>query len=537
MRRTLATLSLLALAATPAQALDLANLRTLAGATKDGQFGLAVAVVGDMDGDGYAEYAVGANADSTGGAGAGRVFIFRGGPQHLADPPAWVITGRPGDLLGSSLAAAGDLDGDGYADLLIGAPAGTSVDPALPGRVVIAYGGSPLGARAPLSLQGPVAGGRLGAAVAGLGDWNGDGFPDFALGAPNANAGAGLVQVFLGGPNASYAPWVTIHGGAAGDQFGAAVAGAGRTRGGAVSDMIVGAPFRSDSNVWAGAVSLFLGGAAADTVPARVYTGAAAGDFLGTAVAGAGDVNGDGHDDFLVGAPGANVGSLVDAGRAYLYAGGATPPAAPLVTVDGDAAYTELGLALAGVGDFDADGLSDWAVGQPGSPDANSAGAVRVFRGRAIPLSTPDTTLAGVTAGDMFGRAISNGGPAEAGRHALFLVGAYARGIGGEADLEGSAGATVTVPAPVATPLTLAEPLPNPARTGTRITFSLAHDARVSLALIDARGRQVRELLRGPVTAGAHVVPLAVAGLAKGVYFVRLEAGEATLTRKLLVSP
>ncbi len=537
MHRTLVSLVLLAALATRAQAIDLAGLRALDGAVADGQYGFSVAVVGDMDGDGYAEYAVGASSDSTGGPGAGRVFIYRGGPQHLADPPAWVITGLPGDLLGMSLAAVGDVDGDGYADLLIGAPAGTTVDPSLPGRALLAFGGRPLGTRAPLVITGPVPGGRFGAALAGLGDWSGDGAPDFAIGAPQANAQAGLVAIFLGGPGVGLAPWATLHGRAAGDQFGSAVAGAGRTRGGATGDLLVGAPFRSTNTVWEGEADLFLGGAGADTVPDRTYTGAAAGDFLGTALAGVGDVDADGHDDFVIGAPGANVGALVDAGRAYLYAGAATPPTTPLLTVAGSAAYTELGLAVAGVGDVNADGFADWAVGAPGGPDANSAGAVQLFLGRATPLAAPDTTLAGAVVGDMFGRAISNGGRVEAGAHALFLVGANAHGIGGGADLYGAASATVAVAELGTRGLVLDAPRPNPVTLHGRLTFSLVGTGRVQLALFDPRGRFVRELFAGTLGAGPHAIPLDTSGLAPGIYLARLAEGGASVTRKLLVAP
>src|SRR5207247_8711046 len=87
-------------AASPAAALDLTLLHTYDGQVLDGEYGFACAVIGDMDGDGFAELAIGANADSTGGRSAGRGFIFRRGGSHPRGPPARVAPGAPGGALG-----------------------------------------------------------------------------------------------------------------------------------------------------------------------------------------------------------------------------------------------------------------------------------------------------------------------------------------------------------------------------------------------------------------------------------------------------
>ncbi len=522
-----------------AAASDLSLLHVFDGGVANAQFGISCVVVGDMDGDGFAEFAIGASADSTAGKGAGRVFIYRGGPQYLGDPPAWIIDGAPGDLLGAALAPAGDVDGDGLADLLIGAPGSLDLNPSATGRVLLVYGCRPLGTRAPVSIPGPIAGGHFGAAVAGLGAFNGDRYSDVAVGAPNANAGAGEVLVYLGSPTGLASPALVLHGSASGDNFGTAVAGAGRTRGGTYSDLLVGAPFNSDATIWAGKAYLYLGGAVPDSTPDAQYAGVGAGDFLGTSLAGAGDVNGDGFDDFLVGAPDANPGALIDAGQAYLFLGAAAPPAGAALTVSGTRANGELGLAVAGIGDENADGFADFAVGTPGGADSTFAGETRVFLGRPSPVAVADTVLAGENGGDMFGRAISNGGLVDAGTHALFLVGSYLHAGAGRGYLYGSSNATVGVAAeapPAGVRLTA--PWPDPASGSVRFSLEVGTPRPVRLQVLDVSGRRIAMLADGEVSAGRREIVWPGSGQARppaGLYWVVLESAEVRQARRFVL--
>ncbi len=288
-------------------------------------FGAAVSGIGDVNGDGFGDVAVGAPLASRGESGEGRIFVWHGGPGGL--PPgnaagaAWMAEGdQAGARLGAALSGAGDVDGDGFSDLLAGAP---GLDPgAMPGAgALFLWPGSGAGlvapggvAGAPWWAPGEEAGGGLGMAIAAAGDVNGDGYADVAAGAPLASAGGaagrGAVFVWHGGPGGlpalatpSTADTI-LTGSLAGEGLGGAVAGAGDVNGDGMGDLLVGAAGAGGAGQ--GQAALHLGsGTGLLPAPAWTASGSQAGAALGGSVAGAGDVNGDGFGDLLVGAPGA----------------------------------------------------------------------------------------------------------------------------------------------------------------------------------------------------------------------------------------
>ena len=506
--RTTLLLSL-ALLAAPAHAAGLAAIRSVDGTVSSGAFGGAVVVVGDMDGDGAPEFAVAASDDSVPGPGAGRVFVFRGGSAHLGEPPALVISGLPGDFLGSTLAPAGDQDGDGLADLLIGAPAGSDLTPDATGRVLLVYGSSPLGQRTPLVITGDDPDDNFGSAIANLGAFDGDTKPDFAIGAPGSSFEQGYVRVFHGGVTPP-TPLFTIHGSDYGDEFGAAVAGVGKTRGAtSTNDLLVGAPFASEVQFFGGAATLYFGGSPPDTFPDQTWTGGADDEF-GTSVAGIGDFNGDGRTDWVVGAPWVDLGPNPAAGRGYLYLGAVAPPASAALLINGGVAQGNMGAWVSGIGDVNGDGRADFAIAQSGSPDATVPGEVRVFFGKTPPTSVADATLTAEELGDGFGEAISNGGRIVPGNRDLFLIGANSHGDGGRVYLFGYSfpvDAPIEGPAPGAT-ARLLPPWPNPGRTSVRLALEVPTAQRVSLCVVDPAGRAVATLADGELSPGRREFPL-----------------------------
>ncbi|HEY3355167.1 MAG TPA: FG-GAP-like repeat-containing protein, partial [Polyangia bacterium] len=234
----------------------------------------------------------------------GRAFLFLGGPAGLAQTPAWTASeSQAGACFGFAVAGAGDVNGDGHPDVIVGAYA-YDAGGADAGRVAVYLGtSSGLTATPVWTYTGTEAGGVLGASVAGAGDVNRDGYADVIVGAPLA-AGGGQALVFHGsaaGPRAT--PAWTASAGQAGAWFGQ-VAGAGDVNGDGYADVIVGAYLFDHGEADEGAAFVYLG-SPAGLGAAAVWSAEAnqAGAGLGLAVAGAGDVNRDGLADVIVGVP------------------------------------------------------------------------------------------------------------------------------------------------------------------------------------------------------------------------------------------
>ena len=352
------------------------------GAASNNYFGISAAAAGDVNGDGYGDLLIGA----FGVGSAGAAYLYYGSATGINNLPDLTLTEpTPGILhfFGASVAGVGDVNGDGYKDIAIGAP-----NPGGIGAIYFYAGKSTGISTTPTAIiTGPGSGTGYGF-VAGAGDVNGDGYNDFVTAAPAAGA-AGTLYVFHGsaaGPisgTAAATASETIAGPAGSSNLGgsattgSALSTAGDTNGDGFDDIIVGA-YGTSSNK--GVAYIYTGSSSGlNPGPTTTLTGlGTASAAVGTSVSGLGDVNGDGYSDVIVGAPGATTGF------AFIYTGapgGITNTIA--TTLSGVTTNDRFGSGVAGAGDVNGDGFSDVMVGAQSV--SSSAGAAYLFEGNNAP--------------------------------------------------------------------------------------------------------------------------------------------------------
>ncbi|MBN1269583.1 MAG: FG-GAP repeat protein [Kiritimatiellae bacterium] len=354
-------------------------------------FGYSVATAGDVNGDGYSDVIVGAPLYNN----TGRAFVFHGSASGLeSDWDGVVMTTCSTAMLGFSVASAGDVNGDGYDDVIIGAPQYTDGAPDwMEGRAYVFHGG-PSGIHGGV-LDWDVLGGQanayLGHSVASAGDVNGDGYADVVIGAVNATHGQnmeGLAYVYLGSAAGLEADWDWRgEGNQEFSDYGFCVSSAGDVDADGYDDIIVGSPGYLHDDEY-GRAFVYAGSADGVSDAAIWDVGISTNLRFGHSVATAGDVNGDGYSDVLVGSPGVS-GDETYEGHAYLYEGSASGPSLTADWEDdGGQEGCEYGQWVATAGDINADGYADVLVSAPlhdhGEEDE---GIVYCYRGHYDGLS------------------------------------------------------------------------------------------------------------------------------------------------------
>ncbi len=514
--------------------------RTYLGAAPQDQFGFAVHAAGDVNGDGYVDFLVGANVSDAGVPGGGAISLFSGGMTYAGAP--WKV--RPGTIemenSGSAVAGGGDLNADGYDDWAVGAsgpgPSGTA-----PGCVYVFFGGPTPDVVPDRVIQGVLPGGQFGAAVVVGADLDGDGHGDLVIGAPRA--GDGEISIYRGGPGFLAAgPARLVHARASDNRFGKSLAWLPDTDGDGCDDLLVGVPRSSAAATWAGAVLLYRGTAALDTLPDLVLLGQAAGDEFGASLAAGADVDGDAAADFLVGAPLANPNGRTDAGRAYFFRAGPALDAVADRSFDGASAGAFLGSAVASGFDWDGDSNWDIAIGAPGDDTAGlDAGRCAIILGGAALDASVDAAVLGPTSAAQLGSALAGvPGLRHDGRGAL-LLGAFGGNANGQTLVYGSADAPVDAGVvPDWDGARLLPPFPNPAVSGLRTVLETRAPGRWNVDIFDARGRLVAHLFAGFLGPGTQVVAWnghdhGGVAVPSGVYCIRAASRHKTLTTRAIV--
>ncbi len=444
--------------------------------------GHSVSAAGDINHDGHDDLIVGAYGTDPNGSASGSSFLVFGKATPFA--PTLALSGLSGtngfrlngvaafDYAGNSVSAAGDVNGDGIGDLIIGALNADS-NGGNSGSSYVVFGKA-TSAAAALSLSsldgtngfridGTAVNDRSGISVAAAGDVNGDGVDDLIIGAPNADPkgtysgtsyvvfgkatpfAANLALSSLDGNNG-----FRIIGAAAYDRSGASVSAAGDINGDGYGDLLIGSVpiFDSDSTSYIvfGKATPFAAALALSSLNGTngFRLDSVAGDGPSRAVSALGDINGDGRDDLIVGAPNADPNGG-NSGSSYVVFGKATPFAATLALpslngtngfrLDGVAPDDRSGYWVSAAGDMNDDGHDDLSVGALNAdPNGDSSGSSYVVFGKVTPfsatlaLSSLDGTngfrLDGVAAGDVSGQSVSAAGDINGDGRGDLVIGA-----------------------------------------------------------------------------------------------------------------
>ena len=310
----------------------------------DTRFGYSVNSAGDFNGDGFDDLVMG--TPWTGGTlcWAG---IYYGPPSGGASPDVQFMGEIP--YFGSSVSHAGDVNADGYDDVVIGSYG----DQNTKGRAYV-FLGNPSGIQNRIVMEGEYNGDGFGYSVCKAGDVNFDGFDDVIISAGNEK-----VFIYLGGQQMDNVPDVTLEGEEGGSAFGRSVSYAGDVNGDGFSDVVVGAP-RYLNNT--GRAYVYFGGRQMDNVPDVVMTGAAVGFdiMLGYYVGSAGDIDNDGFMDIVIG-EGDEQHSFY---RIEIFKGGQIMDNIPDVGIN-TLVNGESNASVFLNNDFNGDGFSDLLAGAP----------------------------------------------------------------------------------------------------------------------------------------------------------------------------
>jgi hypothetical protein len=438
----LITTTPLARAAVNAITAELVEVWTFTGDATGDKVGYAVGTAGDVNGDGFADVMVGAPKDYTPEGireGVSRVFYGCAAGIYSALVPDWESgSGDSGSDFGGAVATAGDVNNDGYADIIIGAPTFHS-DEVQVGAVGAAfvYHGSAAGLNADPAWQfmGEKES-QFGIAVAG-GNFNGDSYSDVIVGAGNyavSEVPQGAVFVFYGSENGITSVMSqTLLGTQTGALFGSAVSNGGDVNGDGYGDIVVGARGYDNGNVEnTGAIFVYFGSGAGLITPPWMFTGTVAAAELGTSVGGAGDVNGDGYADIIAGVPYGD--NLEEGGRAVAFYGSvAGPGLTPNWQVSNDQPNALFGVSVGAAGDVNNDGFSDVIVGASHFTGDDSIGDDQFEEGAAF-----------IYFGGLTGLEHSAGWHAEGGKASTWY--GYSVGTAGDVNHDGYADVMVGAP-------------------------------------------------------------------------------------------
>lgn len=315
----------------------------LSGENANDNFGYSVSGAGDVNNDGYDDVIVGASGYNY---STGRAYIYYGG-SSMDNSADVIMTGQNiNDSYGCSVDEAGDVNNDSYDDVIIGAKSWPSGD--MIGRAYIYYGSNSMDNISDVSMYGPNLGCGFGISVSGVGDVNNDNYDDVIVG----SFSMGQVNIYFGSVTMDNVCDVSLFPSPFTYSFGQSVSGIGDVNNDNYDDVIIGAPEQNYAHI-------YYGGNPMNTTVDVVLNGENATDNFGFSVSGAGDMNNDWYKDVIVGA------NLYDSqrGRVYVYYGGSTMDNNIDITLTGENTHDNFGCTVSGAGDLINSGNDEVIIG------------------------------------------------------------------------------------------------------------------------------------------------------------------------------